>query len=77
MEGNFYISEIAVRRELKSKFGKSVLQCPDEMKEYAKCVETAHVNKNLSKGVCAKERAALMKCTDGNWQEMKRAGKTQ
>lgn len=75
MEGNFYISEIAVRRELKSNFGKSCLQCPKEMEHYAKCIEAAHINKNLAKGVCGKERKALMECTNGHWKALKESNR--
>ena len=70
MEGNFYVSEVVIRNELKSNFGRCTLQCPAEMKAYAKCVETLHVNKALKKDVCKLERESLRICTDKNWHAM-------
>lgn len=70
MEGNFYVSEVVIRNELKSNFAKCTLQCPTEMKSYAKCVESLHVNKALKKDVCKAEREALRSCTDRNWHAL-------
>jgi hypothetical protein len=64
MEGNFYVSETSIDRELKSKLGHAYMKCPQEAKEYGKCVEGFQINKDLRKDVCAQQRNELRRCVD-------------
>lgn len=62
MEGNFYISDVVIDRELKSKYGKAYIQCPNEAKRYGQCVEAGQINRNLQRNSCVEERKALRAC---------------
>ncbi|KAG5510542.1 hypothetical protein JKF63_06839 [Porcisia hertigi] len=62
MEGNFYVSDIVIDRELKSKYGIAYRKCPMESKNYGQCVEACQINRNLQRNSCAKERHALRAC---------------
>lgn len=64
-EGNFYVSEVVMRRELRSNFAKAMTHCKEQSAAYAKCVDAAQVNRNLNRDVCAPERLELRKCVDG------------
>lgn len=63
-EGNFYVAETVIRRELRSNFGKALIKCPTESEEYAKCVDARQVNRTMERDCCAAERKALKKCVD-------------
>ncbi|KAK7198914.1 hypothetical protein NESM_000858200 [Novymonas esmeraldas] len=62
MEGNFYVSDVVVNRELKSKYGRAYLQCPNESRQYGQCIEAGQINRSLQRGSCAEERRALRAC---------------
>ncbi|KAG5485473.1 hypothetical protein LSCM1_07557 [Leishmania martiniquensis] len=62
MEGNFYVSDVVIDRELKSKYGMAYAKCPNETKRYGQCVEAGQINRNLQRDSCAKERHALRAC---------------
>jgi hypothetical protein len=63
-EGNFYVAETVIRRELKSKFGKGLTKCPAESEAYAKCIDARQVNRTMQRGCCESERKALRSCVD-------------
>ncbi|KAG5506577.1 hypothetical protein JIQ42_06829 [Leishmania sp. Namibia] len=62
MEGNFYVSDVVIDRELKSKYGMAYIKCPNEAKRYGQCVEAGQINRTLQRDSCAKERQALRAC---------------
>lgn len=62
MEGNFYVADVVIDRELKSKYGIAYLQCPNEAKRYGQCVEAGQINRNLQRNSCLEERRALRAC---------------
>ncbi|KPA77520.1 hypothetical protein ABB37_06903 [Leptomonas pyrrhocoris] len=62
MEGNFYVSDVVVDRELKSKYGKAYLKCPQEAKRYGECIEAGQINRNLQRNSCVEERHTLHAC---------------
>ncbi|CUG23490.1 Hypothetical protein, putative [Bodo saltans] len=64
VEGNFYVAETVIRRELKSKFGQALTKCPTESATYAKCIDARQVNRTMERGCCDEERKALRKCVD-------------
>ncbi|GET86288.1 hypothetical protein LtaPh_0903800 [Leishmania tarentolae] len=62
MEGNFYVSDVVIDRELTSKYGMAYRKCPNESKRYGQCVEAGQINRNLQRDSCAAERHALRAC---------------
>ncbi|KPI83147.1 hypothetical protein ABL78_7825 [Leptomonas seymouri] len=66
MEGNFYISDVVIDRELKSKYGKAYIKCPKEAKRYGECIEAGQINRNLQRGSCLEERRALRACVSAH-----------
>ena len=64
MEGNFYVSETAITRELASRLGHAFTKCAAEAKDYGKCVEGFQINKELKKDACQQQRLALRACAD-------------
>ncbi|KAL7700630.1 hypothetical protein N2W54_005344 [Lotmaria passim] len=62
MEGNFYVSDVVIDRELKSKYGRAYVKCPNEAKRYGQCIEAGQINRNLQRNSCIEERLALRAC---------------
>jgi NADH dehydrogenase [ubiquinone] 1 alpha subcomplex assembly factor 8 len=69
MEGNFYISDVVIDRELKSKFGKAYIKCPNEAKRYGECIEAGQINRSLQRNSCLEERRALRACASKHLRE--------
>ena len=63
-EGNFYVSNTVMKKPLRSSLGAAYLDCRGEAREYAKCVEKYHANKEMKKDVCLEERTLLDQCVD-------------
>lgn len=74
MEGNFYISDVVIDRELESKYGQAYQQCRTESRAYGSCIEAGQINRNLSRDYCRELRIALRTCVDGNLKRMGRGG---
>lgn len=74
MEGNFYISDTVVDRELRSKYGRAYEKCGPEAKAYGTCVESGHINHDLERNSCVEERRALRQCVDKHLKQMGKRG---
>lgn len=77
MEGNFYISDVVIDREMKSKYGKAYLKCPNESKRYGVCIEGGQINRSLQRNTCAEERHALRTCVSKHLREEAAASPVQ
>ncbi|KAH9586374.1 hypothetical protein LSM04_008443 [Trypanosoma melophagium] len=75
MEGNFYISDTVIQRELQSRYGRCFTQCREEVNAYGRCVEAGQINRNLTQGLCSNERRALRACVEAHGKKIKEAAR--
>jgi hypothetical protein len=61
-EGNYYISELVPKGELRGNIGLAFSKCREPAAAYAACVDRHQTQRSFGGGCCEKERRAMRDC---------------